>query len=113
MRLLNYQNNLINKITNLANLPNLIFIDLYNNLIDTLEGPLSTMTALRVMMVGKNKIQKVSHRQVYICFFACQSAPAVSAALFILVCVCSRYPLRVSDPALTAMKTTFRCLLSR
>ncbi|CBJ27201.1 Hypothetical leucine rich repeat protein [Ectocarpus siliculosus] len=61
LRLLNYQNNLITKITNLANLPNLIFIDLYNNVIDTLEGPLSTMTALRVMMVGKNKIQKISN----------------------------------------------------
>ncbi|CAN0554709.1 unnamed protein product, partial [Ectocarpus sp. 12 AP-2014] len=61
LRLLNYQNNLISKITNLANLPNLIFIDLYNNVIDTLEGPLSTMTALRVMMVGKNKIQKISN----------------------------------------------------
>ncbi|CAM9532429.1 unnamed protein product [Ectocarpus fasciculatus] len=61
LRLLNYQNNLISKITNLANLPNLIFIDLYNNVIDTLEGPLSTMAALRVMMVGKNKIQKISN----------------------------------------------------
>ncbi|CAB1097233.1 unnamed protein product [Ectocarpus sp. CCAP 1310/34] len=61
LRLLNYQNNLISKITNLANLPNLIFIDLYNNVINTLEGPLSTMTALRVMMVGKNKIQKISN----------------------------------------------------
>lgn len=59
LRLLNYQNNLISKITNLTNLPNLIFIDLYNNYIDTLEGPLSTMTGLRVMMVGKNKIDKV------------------------------------------------------
>lgn len=53
------QNNLISKITNLANLPNLIFIDLYNNLIDTLEGPLSAVTALRVIMAGKNKIDKV------------------------------------------------------
>ncbi|CAM9322367.1 unnamed protein product [Ectocarpus sp. 12 AP-2014] len=61
LRLLNYQNNLISKITNLTNLPNLIFIDLYNNVIDTLEGSLSTMTALRVMMVGKNKIQKISN----------------------------------------------------
>ena len=60
LRLLNYQNNLITKITNLSNLPNLIFIDLYNNYIDTLEGPLSTMGALRVLMVGKNKIEKVS-----------------------------------------------------
>lgn len=60
LRLLNYQNNLISKITNLANLPNLIFLDLYNNLIDTLEGPLSTMSALRVVMVGKNRIEKVT-----------------------------------------------------
>lgn len=59
LRLLNYQNNVISKVTNLANLPNLIFLDLYNNNIDTLEGPLSMMTGLRVMMVGKNKIDKV------------------------------------------------------
>lgn len=63
MRLLNYQNNLIRKITNLANLPNLIFLDLYNNLIDTLDGPLSTMSALRVVMVGKNRIEKVTQRK--------------------------------------------------
>lgn len=62
LRLLNYQNNLISKITNLANLSNLIFLDLYNNLIDTLEGPLSTMSSLRVVMVGKNRIEKVKRR---------------------------------------------------
>lgn len=60
LRLLNYQNNLITSITNLGNLTSLIFLDLYNNLIDTLEGPLSAMTALRVVMVGKNRIQKVT-----------------------------------------------------
>ncbi|CAN0350566.1 unnamed protein product, partial [Scytosiphon promiscuus] len=61
LRLLNYQNNLISKIANLANLPSLIFIDLYNNLIDTMDGTLATMTTLRVMMVGKNKIEKISN----------------------------------------------------
>lgn len=60
LRLLNYQNNLISKINNLTNLPCLIFLDLYNNLIDTLEGPLSAMGSLRVVMAGKNRIQKVS-----------------------------------------------------
>lgn len=60
LRLLNYQNNLIRKITNLANLPCLIFLDLYNNLIDTLDGPLSAMSSLRVLMVGKNKVEKVT-----------------------------------------------------
>eukprot|EP00903_Cladosiphon_okamuranus_P021119 g19400.t1 len=61
LRLLNYQNNLISKVTNVANLPNLIFLDLYNNNIDTMEGPLSMMVGLRVMMIGKNKITKISN----------------------------------------------------
>lgn len=69
LRLLSYQNNLIEKITNLANLPNLIFLDLYNNRIDTLEGSLAATKSLRVVMAGKNRIDKVRQR----CFCTCHS----------------------------------------
>lgn len=61
LRLLNFQNNSIRAISNLENLPNLIFLDLYNNKITTLEGPLSTVRGLRVLMAGKNKIASISN----------------------------------------------------
>jgi Leucine-rich repeat (LRR) protein len=38
VRLLNYQNNYIVNISNLEGLPNLIFLDLYNNSIEVVEG---------------------------------------------------------------------------
>lgn len=63
LRLLNFQNNSIRLIQNLENLPNLIFLDLYNNKITSLEGPLSTVRGLRVLMVGKNKITAISNLQ--------------------------------------------------
>jgi hypothetical protein len=61
LRLLNFQNNNIRAIQNLENLPNLIFLDLYNNKITSLEGPLSTVKGLRVLMAGKNKIGNISN----------------------------------------------------
>jgi hypothetical protein len=61
LRLLNYQNNNIRSIQNLENLPNLIFLDLYNNKISTLDGPLSTVKGLRVLMAGKNKIGAITN----------------------------------------------------
>jgi leucine-rich repeat-containing protein 49 len=63
LRLLNYQNNMIKQISNLENLPNLIFLDLYNNQITSLDGPLSSVKGLRVLMAGKNKIQKICNLQ--------------------------------------------------
>lgn len=63
LRLLNYQNNAIKYISNVENLPNLIFLDLYNNQIMSLEGPLSSVRGLRVLMAGKNKIQKIQNLQ--------------------------------------------------
>lgn len=63
LRLLNFQNNNIRSIQNLENLPNLIFLDLYNNKITSLEGPLSTVKGLRVLMAGKNKISSISNLQ--------------------------------------------------
>ena len=38
LRLLNYQHNAITAIRNVDNLPNLIFLDVYNNKISSLEG---------------------------------------------------------------------------
>lgn len=61
LRLLNYQNNNIKLIANLENLPNLIFLDLYNNKIVTLDGPLAHVKGLRVLMAGKNRINKISN----------------------------------------------------
>lgn len=61
LRLLNYQNNNITVIQNLENLPNLIFLDLYNNKITSLDGPLSSLKTLRVLMAGKNKITEISN----------------------------------------------------
>ena len=61
LRLLNFQNNNIRAIQNLENLPNLIFLDIYNNKLTSLEGPLSTVKGLRVLMVGKNRIATITN----------------------------------------------------
>jgi leucine-rich repeat-containing protein 49 len=51
LRLLNMQNNCIQRIENMVNLPSLIFLDLYNNQISELSG-LETIPTLRVLMLG-------------------------------------------------------------
>lgn len=61
LRLLNYQNNNIRHIRNLENLPNLIFLDMYNNKLSSLEGPVSGIVGLRVLMAGKNRIGNISN----------------------------------------------------
>jgi leucine-rich repeat-containing protein 49 len=61
LRLLNYQNNYITSISRIENLPNLIFLDLYNNQIRSLDGPLNTVKGLRVLMAGKNKISEINN----------------------------------------------------
>eukprot|EP00602_Paraphysomonas_sp_CaronLab_P009222 CAMPEP_0185034562 /NCGR_PEP_ID=MMETSP1103-20130426/24561_1 /TAXON_ID=36769 /ORGANISM="Paraphysomonas bandaiensis, Strain Caron Lab Isolate" /LENGTH=848 /DNA_ID=CAMNT_0027571271 /DNA_START=69 /DNA_END=2615 /DNA_ORIENTATION=- len=61
LRLLNFQNNNIRLIQNLENLPNLIFLDLYNNKLTSLEGALPSVRGLRVLMVGKNRITEISN----------------------------------------------------
>lgn len=58
LRLLNYQNNQIQVISNLHTLPFLIFLDLYNNQIRAICG-LEQVPSLRVLMLGKNQIEKV------------------------------------------------------
>ncbi len=61
LRLLNFQNNNIRKIQHLENLPNLIFLDMYNNKLATLDGPISSVRGLRVLMAGKNRITTISN----------------------------------------------------
>lgn len=61
LRLLNYQNNHIKSLQNLENLQNLIFLDMYNNKLTSLEGPLSSIRGLRVLMAGKNRINSISN----------------------------------------------------
>lgn len=58
LRLLCYQHNRIEKIENLVSLPNLIFLDLYDNDIKEIAS-LHTVSTLRVLMLGKNKIEKI------------------------------------------------------
>jgi leucine-rich repeat-containing protein 49 len=60
LRLLNYQHNFIIKIENLLSLPNLIFLDLYNNQIKEINS-LNTVPTLRVLMLGKNLIEKIKN----------------------------------------------------
>mmetsp|Transcript_22289 Transcript_22289/g.73831 ORF Transcript_22289/g.73831 Transcript_22289/m.73831 type:complete len:1157 (+) Transcript_22289:167-3637(+) len=61
VRLLNYQNNYIEEIRHLSHLPNLIFLDLYNNCIESLSRDLECVPTLRVLMLGKNRIKAISH----------------------------------------------------
>jgi Leucine-rich repeat (LRR) protein len=61
LRLVNLQNNNIRILSHLENLSNLIFLDVYNNKITSLEGSLSLMKGLRVLMLGKNRIHQISN----------------------------------------------------
>ena len=61
LRLLNFQNNNIRHVQHLENLPNLIFLDMYNNKLATLDGPISSVRGLRVLMAGKNRITAISN----------------------------------------------------
>jgi len=58
LRLLNYENNEIERISNLEGLPNLIFLDLYNNQIQEIEN-LEVVPTLRVLMLGRNRIKEI------------------------------------------------------
>ncbi|KAJ8598932.1 hypothetical protein CTAYLR_009842 [Chrysophaeum taylorii] len=61
VRLLNYQNNYIEEIRHLSHLPNLIFLDLYNNCIERLSKDMEHVPTLRVLMLGKNRIKQIAH----------------------------------------------------
>lgn len=75
LKLLNFQYNQITSIDNLMNLPNLIFLDLYNNKITVCKTivklsfsimpqkicNLEYVPSLRVLMLGKNNISKIEN----------------------------------------------------
>ena len=42
----------------ITGLPHLIFLDLYNNRIERIQG-LDTVTGLRVLMLGKNRLSRI------------------------------------------------------
>ncbi|KAJ7365780.1 Leucine-rich repeat-containing protein 49 [Desmophyllum pertusum] len=60
LRLLNFQHNLISRISHLESLKRLIFLDFYDNQIEEISG-LSALRSLRVLMLGKNRIRKISN----------------------------------------------------
>ena len=60
LRLLNYQNNAISQISNLANLPNLILVDMHANCIEKVEN-LDAQRNLRVLLLGKNRIKAIEN----------------------------------------------------
>eukprot|EP00968_Pinguiococcus_pyrenoidosus_P028308 scaffold7760_cov286-Pinguiococcus_pyrenoidosus.AAC.4 len=61
LKLLNYQNNYISKVTGLGGLSKLIFLDLYNNCIEQLGTGLACVPSLRVLMLGKNRIRHITN----------------------------------------------------
>ena len=60
LRLLNYQHNSLRRISNLTGVGNLIFLDLYNNQIESI-GALDHVPMLRVLMLGKNRIRTIEN----------------------------------------------------
>lgn len=60
LRLLNFQHNLISRVSHLENLKRLIFLDFYDNQIEEISG-LSALRSLRVLMLGKNRIRNISN----------------------------------------------------
>ena len=55
LKLLNFQHNEITRIQHLSGLRRLIFLDLYENMIEQISG-LDSLKSLRVLMLGKNKL---------------------------------------------------------
>jgi leucine-rich repeat-containing protein 49 len=62
LKLLSLKHNKIKSIENLVSLPNIIYLDLYDNQINEIEN-LSTATTLRVLMIAKNHISKIKNLQ--------------------------------------------------
>ena len=54
LRLLNLQHNSITRLQHLSHLRRLVFLDLYNNLLQDMSG-LEGLLSLRVLMLGKNR----------------------------------------------------------
>nr|KAJ3421129.1 hypothetical protein HK105_004424 [Polyrhizophydium stewartii] len=60
LRLLNFQNNFISRIENLDNLVNLVFLDMFNNQIESIRG-LDELVNLRVLMLSRNRIRRIEN----------------------------------------------------
>ena len=56
LRLLNLQHNAISRIQHLSHLHRLVFLDLYDNLLQEING-LENLSSLRVLMLGRNRSQ--------------------------------------------------------
>lgn len=70
LRLLNYQNNNISVITNVENLPQLIFLDFYNNNLRSLDGPLEFVSGEKDRGLLNILLHFVTRfRYFCICFF--------------------------------------------
>jgi len=54
LRLLNLQHNAIRRVENVDHLRRLIFLDLYDNQLEQIDG-LTALRSLRVLMLGKNR----------------------------------------------------------
>jgi leucine-rich repeat-containing protein 49 len=55
--MITFQHNKINKIENLISLPNLLYIDLYDNLIKEMEN--LALPTLKVLLLPKNQISRI------------------------------------------------------
>ena len=55
LRMLNLQHNSITQVQHLSNLRRLVYLDLYDNLLNEISG-LDALVLLRVLMLGKNRL---------------------------------------------------------
>ena len=105
LRLLNYQGNRIARVSRLGSVRNLVFLDLTENALESLEG-VEACPHLRVLLVGKNKLRTLGRR-----WRRCRnstsstraktaSAPSAAAIVFSAAasaCACSTSPERVGE----------------
>ena len=57
--MLTFQHNKVNRIENLISLPNLLYIDLYDNCIKEIEGV--GIPTLKVLLLPKNNISRIKN----------------------------------------------------
>jgi leucine-rich repeat-containing protein 49 len=57
LKMITFQHNKIYKIENLISLPNLLYIDLYDNVIKEMEN--LALPTLKVLLLPKNQISKI------------------------------------------------------
>jgi leucine-rich repeat-containing protein 49 len=59
--MLTFQHNQISKIENLISLPNLIYIDFFDNQIKEIENLSNAIPTLKVLLLPKNSIAKIKN----------------------------------------------------